>query len=128
MGKYDYGDGRVEQDPNYMIFSNRNSNYPQQIVRSWWLTQFRRWGMVKAAPDYKGSLKRVIRATSICEAMKEMGVATKVAEEQTIKLFDGTFDRQGSGEVCRSFPIHSIALDDVRKRATETPSTETSRS
>ena len=31
MGKYDYGDGRVEQDPNYMIFSNRNCNYPHQI-------------------------------------------------------------------------------------------------
>ena len=31
LGKYDYGDGRVEQDPNYMIFSNRNCNYPHQI-------------------------------------------------------------------------------------------------
>src|SRR6185369_2313599 len=26
-GKYVYGDGRVEQDPNYMIFSNRGCNY-----------------------------------------------------------------------------------------------------
>ena len=54
MGKYEYGDGRVEQDPNYMIFSNRNCNYPHQIYGKWWLTQFRRWGMVKTAPDYTG--------------------------------------------------------------------------
>ncbi len=38
MGKYQYGDGRVEQDPNYMIFSNRGCNYPHQIYAKWWLT------------------------------------------------------------------------------------------
>ena len=54
LGKYDYGDGRVEQDPNYMIFSERNCNYPHQIYGKWWLTQFRRWGMTKGAPDYDG--------------------------------------------------------------------------
>src|SRR5690349_7159881 len=40
MGKYEYGDGRVEQDPNYMVFSSRNTNYPHQIYGKWWLTQF----------------------------------------------------------------------------------------
>ena len=54
MGKYNYGDGRSEQDPDYMMFSNRDCNYPQPIFATWWLTQFRRWGMVKGAPDYKG--------------------------------------------------------------------------
>ena len=34
LGKYDYGDGRVEQDPNYMIFSQRNCNYPQPDLRA----------------------------------------------------------------------------------------------
>jgi len=48
MGKYDYGDGRVEQDPNYMIFSSRGCNYPHRVYAQWWLTQFRRWGMVRA--------------------------------------------------------------------------------
>src|SRR6188508_1793047 len=31
QGKYNYGDGRVEQDPNYMIYSDRNCNYPQRV-------------------------------------------------------------------------------------------------
>src|SRR5918994_410394 len=61
MGRYEYGDGRVEQDPNYMIFSNRNCNYPHRVYATWWLTQFRRWGMVKGAPDYAGVTKRVMR-------------------------------------------------------------------
>lgn len=29
QGHYDYGDGRVQDDPNYMIFSSRNCYYPQ---------------------------------------------------------------------------------------------------
>ena len=33
LGKYNYGDGRVEQDPNYMIFSDRQCNYPQSDLR-----------------------------------------------------------------------------------------------
>jgi nitrate/nitrite transport system substrate-binding protein len=109
LGKYEYGDGRVEQDPNYMIFSNRNCNYPHQIYAKWWLTQFRRWGMTKTAPDYDGVAKRVLRGDLYLEAMKELGVAVKVAEEQKVTLFDGVFDGKDPERYARSFPIHSMA-------------------
>ena len=64
QGKYDYGDGRVEQDPNYMILSNdRNCNYPQKTFGLWWLSQFRRWGMVKDVPNYEATTsKEVMRS------------------------------------------------------------------
>jgi len=110
MGKYEYGDGRVEQDPNYMIFSNRNCNYPQQIYAKWWLTQFRRWGMVKTAPDYNGIPKRVLRSDIYLEAMKELGVNTKIAEEQKITLFDGVFDGTSPEKYATSFKVHSMAV------------------
>ena len=109
QGKYEYGDGRVEQDPNYMIFSNRNCNYPHQIYGKWWLTQFRRWGMVKTAPDYNGIPKRVLRSDLYLEAMKELGVAPKVAEEQKITLFDGVFDGTTPEKYATSFKVHSMA-------------------
>ena len=109
LGKYEYGDGRVEQDPNYMIFSNRNCNYPHQIYGKWWLTQFRRWGMTKTAPDYEGVAKRVLRGDLYLEAMKELGVAVKVAEEQKVTLFDGVFDGKDPERYARSFPINSVA-------------------
>ena len=109
QGKYEYGDGRVEQDPNYMIFSNRNCNYPHQIYGKWWLTQFRRWGMVKTAPDYNGIPKRVLRSDLYLEAMKELGVATSVAEEQKITLFDGVFDGTNPEKYATSFKVHSMA-------------------
>jgi nitrate/nitrite transport system substrate-binding protein len=109
LGKYTYGDGRSEQDPNYMIFSSRNCNYPQRIYATWWLTQFRRWGMVKEAPDYAGISKRVLRPDMYLEAMKELGVKVNVAEEQKITLFDGTFDGKDPEKYARSFPINSVA-------------------
>jgi nitrate/nitrite transport system substrate-binding protein len=109
LGKYEYGDGRVEQDPNYMIFSQRNCNYPHQIYGKWWLTQLRRWGLTKGAPDYTGIPKKVLRSDIYLEAMKEMGVAVKVAEEQSIKLFDGTFDGKDPEAYAKSFKINSLA-------------------
>jgi len=109
MGKYDYGDGRVEQDPNYMIFSSRGCNYPHQIYARWWLTQFRRWGMVKQPPDYSGVAKRVMRSDIYLDALKELGAAVKIAEQQTITLFDGTFDGREPDRYAASFKVHSMA-------------------
>jgi nitrate/nitrite transport system substrate-binding protein len=108
MGKYDYGDGRVEQDPNYMIYSDRQANYPQQIYGRWWLTQFRRWGMVKSAPDYVGIPKRVLRPDIYLRAMKELGVTAPVQEQQKVELFDGVFDGADPEKYAKSFPVHSI--------------------
>jgi nitrate/nitrite transport system substrate-binding protein len=109
MGKYDYGDGRVEQDPSYMIYSDRQTNYPHQIYGRWWLTQFRRWGMVKTAPDYVGVPQRVLRADIYLQAMKELGITVMVQEQQKVQLFDGVFDGTDPEKYAKSFPVHSIA-------------------
>ena len=109
QGKYNYGDGRVEHDQNYMIYSTRNCNYPHQIYAKWWLTQFRRWGMVKTAPDYAGVAKRVLRSDIYLEAMKELGVNTRIAEEQQITLFDGGFDGKAPEKYATSFKVHNIS-------------------
>jgi nitrate/nitrite transport system substrate-binding protein len=108
QGKYEYGDGRVEQDPFYMIYQSRNCNYPQPIYAKWWLTQFRRWGMTKAAPDYEGIAKKVMRPEMYREAMKELGVTVPVAEESSITIFDGKFDGKSPETYAKSFKVHSI--------------------
>jgi nitrate/nitrite transport system substrate-binding protein len=108
MGKYVYGDGRVEQDPNYMVFSDRQANYPHQIYGKWWLSQFRRWGMVKTPPDYAAIPKRVLRSDIYLEAMKELGTPPKIAEQSRITLFDGAFDGADPEKYARSFSIHNM--------------------
>jgi nitrate/nitrite transport system substrate-binding protein len=109
QGHYDYGDGRKTEDPNYMIFSQRNCNYPQAKYVKWWLTQFKRWGMVDGTPDYEGIAKQVIRADLYEEAMKELGYQHGGPDDKPETLFDGvTFDPAKPDEYAASFPVHSM--------------------
>jgi nitrate/nitrite transport system substrate-binding protein len=64
---------------------------------------------LKSAPDYAGVAKRVMRPDLYLEAMKEMGVAPKVAELSKVTLFDGTFDGVDPEKYARSFLVNSLA-------------------
>jgi nitrate/nitrite transport system substrate-binding protein len=108
QGKYDYGDGRKEQDSNYMIFSQRNCNFPSRTYGYWWLSQFRRWGMVKGAPDYKQVAEKVLRPDLYLAAMKELGVKVTANDLAPAKLGDGVFDPKNAEKYATSFPIHSL--------------------
>lgn len=108
-GKYDFGDGRSKQDPNYMIFSGRNCNYPQPKYAVWWLTQFRRWGMVAGTPDYAGIAKQVMRTDLYETAMKEIGYQHGGLDNKPETLFDGrAFDPAKAEAYATSFPIHGL--------------------
>ena len=109
LGKYDYGNGAKEQDPNYMIFSQRNCNFPSRTYGAWWLSQFRRWGMVKTAPNYKQIVEKVMRVDIYSEAMKELGVKVTATDMQPVKLADGVFDPKDPERYARSFSVHSIS-------------------
>jgi nitrate/nitrite transport system substrate-binding protein len=109
LGQYDYGDGRKEQDPYYMIFSERNCNYPQKTFGYWWLSQFRRWGMVSGAPDYAKIVNKVMRPDIYLEAMKEIGVKPEVPDMQKVKFQDGSqFDPKDPEKYAHSFAVNSI--------------------
>jgi nitrate/nitrite transport system substrate-binding protein len=108
-GKYNFGDGRSKQDPNYMIFSGRNCNYPQPKYAMWWLTQFRRWGMVSGTPDYAGIAKQVMRADLYETAMKEIGYKHGGLDNKPETLFDGrVFDPAKADAYATSFPVHGM--------------------
>jgi nitrate/nitrite transport system substrate-binding protein len=108
QGKYDYGDGRKEQDPNYMIFNQRGCNFPSRTFGYWWLSQFRRWGMVKGAPDYKGVSEKVLRPDLYIGAMKELGVKVTATDLAPVKLTDATFDPKDAEKYATSFPVNSL--------------------
>ncbi|MFN7922669.1 MAG: CmpA/NrtA family ABC transporter substrate-binding protein [Bryobacteraceae bacterium] len=109
QGNYDFGDGRKEKDPNYMIFSARNCNVPLKTYGHWWLSQFRRWGLVKGAPDYAKIVNRVIRPDIYFEAMKELGVAPKVSDMTPVKLMDGPFDPKDPERYAKAFPVNNVS-------------------
>jgi nitrate/nitrite transport system substrate-binding protein len=110
QGKYDMGDGRKFRDPNYMIFNDRNCNYPQPKYCKWWLTQLRRWGFVEGAPDYEAVTKQVMRPDIYEEAMKEIGYASAGPNNEAETLFDRkTFDPSGDLEAyAASFEVKNL--------------------
>jgi nitrate/nitrite transport system substrate-binding protein len=109
QGHYDYGDGRKIEDPNYMIYSGRNCNYPQYKYAKWFLTQYRRWGLVTGAPDYEGIAKKVMRPDIYEEAMKEIGYTHGGINNDKETLFDGvTFDPAGDLEAYASFAVKNL--------------------
>ena len=109
QGHYDYGDGRTKEDPNYMIFSSRNCNYPQYKYAKWFLSQYRRWGLLKGTPDYDGIAKQVMRPDIYEEAMKEVGYTHGGANSDKETLFDGvTFDPTGDLDAyAKSFAVNN---------------------
>jgi nitrate/nitrite transport system substrate-binding protein len=109
QGKYDFGDGRKKDDPNYMVFSQRNCNFPQPKYAVWWLTQFRRWGMVPGPPDYKGVAKEVMRSDIYEAAMKEIGVKHGGLDNKPETLFDGVkFDPARPEEYAQAFAVKNL--------------------
>lgn len=109
QGKVDFGDGRTKADEDYMIFSSRNCNYPQPKYATWWLSQFRRWGMVKTAPDYAGIAKQVMRGDLYEEAMKEGGFTAGTRDDAPETLFDGvTFDPTKPEEYAKGFAVNNF--------------------
>jgi len=109
LGDYDFGDSRKKKDPNYMIFSNRNCNYPQPKYAKWWLTQFKRWGMVTGAPDYDGVAKQVMRTDIYEEAMKEIGYKHGGKDDSPEKFFDGkVFDPKTPDAFAAAHDINNL--------------------
>ena len=111
LGKHDYGDGRPPITDEFpMHFSKRNCNFPQPKYAKWWLTQFRRWGMVTGAPDYEGVAKQVMRGDLYTEAMKEIGVTDRTQDDSGWEMFDGVkFDPKGDLEAyAKGFAVNSV--------------------
>ena len=109
QGHYDFGDGRKKEDPNYMIFHDRNCNYPQPKYAKWFLTQFRRWGLVTGAPDYDGIAKQVMRPDLYEAAMKEVGYAHGGLDNAPETLFDGiTYDPAKPEDYAKGFAVNNL--------------------
>jgi nitrate/nitrite transport system substrate-binding protein len=73
-GEYDNGIGKKWKDPDYMKFYNGGSvGFPYLSDGMWFLTQHKRWGLLKSHPDYSAVAKQVNQVDlykSVASAMK----------------------------------------------------------
>jgi len=111
LGKYDHGDGQGEhEDKDYMRFFERGTNFPWKSHGVWWLSQFRRWGMVKGTPDYKGIVDKVHRPDIYREIAKEMGITAPAEDTKSEKLLDGvSFDPAKPDDYAKAFVVKNLA-------------------
>ena len=90
VGKYENGLGKSWQDPSYMKFFNDGSvPFPYLSDGMWFMTQHKRWGLLKSDPDYLAVAKQVNRIDLYTEAAKALGIAVPKDAMRSSKLIDG---------------------------------------
>ena len=90
IGQYENGLGKSWDDKNHMKFYNDGAvNFPYLSDGMWFLTQHKRWGLLKAHPDYLGVAKAINRM----DVYRQAATATKTplpkSDMRSHKLVDG---------------------------------------
>ncbi|MBA5688030.1 CmpA/NrtA family ABC transporter substrate-binding protein [Rugamonas apoptosis] len=107
LGRYQNGLGKTWDDPNYMKFFNDGSvNFPYLSDGMWFLTQQKRWGLLKSEPDYLAVAKQVSRIDVYQDAAAMAKVSLPKSPLRSAKLLDGTvWDGKNPKAYADSFKI-----------------------
>jgi nitrate/nitrite transport system substrate-binding protein len=90
LGRYDNGIGRVWDDKDHMKFYNDGHvPFPYLSDGMWFMTQHRRWGLLKEEPDYLAVAKKVNRLDVYRDAAAMAKASVPKSEMRTSKLIDG---------------------------------------
>jgi nitrate/nitrite transport system substrate-binding protein len=91
LGHYDDGHGRVWEDSHPIRFHGEGEvNFPYLSDAIWFMSQQRRWKLLKTDPDYLGIAQRVNRIDLYREAAAVVGVALPSSPMRSSRLMDGT--------------------------------------
>ena len=90
LGDYDNGNGKKWKDANFMkFFEDGKIPFPYLSDGMWFLTQHKRWGMLKSDPDYLAIAKKVNRIDIYTEAASALGISVPKDPMRSSKLVDG---------------------------------------
>ncbi len=90
LGHYENGIGRSWQDPDYMkFFGDGDVNFPYLSDGMWFMTQHRRWGLLKENPEYLAVAKKVNQIEIYKQAAAMAKVSLPKSEMRVSKLMDG---------------------------------------
>jgi len=107
LGRYDNGIGRTWDDKDHMKFFNDGVvNFPYLSDGMWFMTQHRRWGLLKEDPDYLEVAKKVNRIDVYRDAAAMAKVTVPKDPMRTSKLIDGAvWDGKDPKRYAGSFKI-----------------------
>lgn len=107
LGRYQDGMGKTWDDPNYMKFYNDGAvNFPYLSDGMWFLTQHKRWGLLKDHPDYLAVAKQINQI----DIYKQAATATKTPVPKDVlrssKFMDGiVWDGKDPKKYADSFKV-----------------------
>jgi nitrate/nitrite transport system substrate-binding protein len=107
MGRYQNGLGKTWDDPNYMKFFNDGAvNFPYLSDGMWFLTQQKRWGLLKAEPDYLAVATQINQIDVYKDAAAMAKVSVPKSPLRSVKMIDGTtWDGKNPKAYADSFKI-----------------------
>lgn len=107
IGQYENGLGKSWSEKNYMKFYNDGAvNFPYLSDGMWFLTQHRRWGLLKEDVDYLAVAKQINKIDLYKEAASIVKAPVPKSEFRTSKLIDGVvWDGKDPKKYAASFKI-----------------------
>ena len=107
LGRYQNGLGKTWDDPNHMKFSGDGAvNFPYLSDGMWFITQHKRWGLIKEHPDYLAVAKQINQIDIYKQAAAAAKVAVPKNEMRSSKLMDGVvWDGKDPAKYADSFKV-----------------------
>ncbi len=107
LGRYQNGLGKTWDDPNHMKFFNDGAvNYPYLSDGMWFLTQHRRWGLLKSDVDYLAIARSINQTAIYKEAATQLKINLPKSDMRSSKMIDGvTWDGKDPVKYAGSFKI-----------------------
>ncbi|WP_273826054.1 MULTISPECIES: CmpA/NrtA family ABC transporter substrate-binding protein [Pseudomonas] len=111
LGDYEDGLGQRWQDPHALRFHAAGAvNLPYLSDGMWFMTQFRRWGLLREDPDYLGVARRVQQLELYRQAAAALGIGHGPEVMRSSRLIDGQiWDGSDPAGYARSFRLHAMS-------------------
>lgn len=111
LGRYQDGMGKTWDDPNHMkFFGDGAVNYPYLSDGMWFLTQHKRWGLLKDHPDYLAVAKQINQTALYKQAASAMKVSLPTSDLRSSKLIDGVvWDGKDPAKYADGFKVRASA-------------------
>jgi len=109
LGRYQNGLGKTWDDPNHMKFYNDGlATFPYLSDGMWFMTQHKRWGLIKEHPDYLAVAKQINQI----DLYKQAATASKTPVPKEVmrssKLVDGVvWDGKDPKKYADSFKVQA---------------------
>ncbi len=111
LGRYQNGLGKTRDDPNHMKFFNDGAaTFPYLSDGMWFLTQHKRWGLLKSHPDYLAVAQQVNQVDLYRQVAGAMKINVPKDPMRSSKLIDGVvWDGKEPAKYADGFKIRATA-------------------